>query len=250
MFMSNIYMMCIGKNTNKYTTMMTTEGVIMHNVTIYNNTYHSGVLQSKGEFDRGTWNLSRCNFENNYGGMFISDGTRASIEHSKIIGFNPLSDSLGFNVLIDEVATVVFDSCVFENNNGDHYGGGALRVDNVKHSLTITQTVFMNNNAYMGGAIMSIHTPVVALSSCIFYNNSASQDGGAVYFDYPPLSSSDSADVHVSAFNTSFILNVAGFKGGAIHSSLGVLQLEKCLLSDNSGEFGMFYYYYYYYYYY
>lgn len=51
----------------------------------------------------------------------------------------------------------------------------------IVYDVLFTGTTFENNKGFYGAAIYASNTPLT-LTSCIFRNNVASQEGGAVYF--------------------------------------------------------------------
>ncbi|MEO6130954.1 MAG: T9SS type A sorting domain-containing protein, partial [Saprospiraceae bacterium] len=75
----------------------------------------------------------------------------------------------------------VLTGCVFENNNGQNYGGG---IHNVSSSPVLTQCMFSDNIAdEFGGGGMSSLNSFPVLNGCMFENNKSFLYGGAMLND-------------------------------------------------------------------
>ncbi|ETO33798.1 adhesin-like protein [Reticulomyxa filosa] len=216
------------------------EGVTMRNVTMTRNLYPLGVLQSSGQGNKGTWDLASCYFEQNGGGIYIHDGLEVSIENSTVSNFYPLVSSSAFNIWIQDVKKVVVDGSRFENNHTPYWSGGTLRVENIAKSFLVRKSHFINSSAYIGGAILCSYVPVMELTDCVIDDNVAMAHGGAIYFDYAPVSSADTTLVRTTFSNCSFHRNQAASKGGAIYTNFGVIQLYQSQFLNNYAEFGLF----------
>ena len=116
-------------------------------------------------------------------------------------------------------------------SNLTHYGlgGGILWHDNSNRAsdITIANTVFENNSAYVGGGIAAKDTAGSLNLACVtFKDNEASTRGGAIGTDY--------FDGTISIFKSNFINNRSQ-SGGAVHrvSGSSVITFEQTYWSPN-----------------
>jgi hypothetical protein len=99
--------------------------------------------------------------------------------------------------------------CVFSNNTGGYYGGGA-------NSTIATGCTFINNEANQGGGAYK-----VTATDCTFQNNASTGEGGGLYYG--------------TATNCLFLGNIAGGSGGGLCSSTAI----GCAISGNrAGGYG------------
>ncbi|WP_168442497.1 right-handed parallel beta-helix repeat-containing protein [Pontiella desulfatans] len=99
--------------------------------------------------------------------------------------------------------------CIFRNNTGAYYGGGA-------NKTVATGCSFVDNEAYQGGGGYQ-----VAATDCTFQNNTSSGEGGGLYYG--------------TATNCLFVGNVAAGSGGGLCSSTAI----GCAISGNrAGGYG------------
>lgn len=108
-------------------------------------------------------------------------------------------------------------------------GGGA--VETWGGSVTIDDSVLLNNRAFSGGAVYVQNGGTVAVSRSTFSNNSAYDQGyygGAVF----------AKDSTLTVIDSTFSDNAA-IEGGAIWSDCDVLDVSRCTFSNNmSGSSG------------
>eukprot|EP00698_Gefionella_okellyi_P001948 TRINITY_DN1181_c0_g1_i2.p1 TRINITY_DN1181_c0_g1~~TRINITY_DN1181_c0_g1_i2.p1 ORF type:complete len:1360 (+),score=378.76 TRINITY_DN1181_c0_g1_i2:1034-5113(+) len=141
--------------------------------------------------------------------------------------------------LVNNVATVdagglmsvgsapTFVNTLFDGNSATSHGG-AMLVMLDSQSDVIDQCTFTNNQANLGGAIHVQSSGTLSLRSSMFLNNSAVQDGGAIYM---------AGNKYIT--NCTFIGNSAlGYGGAVVAASLRVLPINNCSFISNSALFG------------
>ena len=108
----------------------------------------------------------------------------------------------------DYVNGIVISRNITINGNGKTIdGSGQARIFNITtgYSVTLNGVTFINGHADYGGAIYS--DGILTMDNCIFKNNDATYDGGAIYLEAIPGTLS----------NLDFTANHAGHDGGAIY---------------------------------
>ena len=169
----------------------------------------------------GTLNISGCTFQNNYaqkgGGLSLQYIHNYSIIRSIILhcdfinntvielGGAILVESLAYYTNIDMHCIVV--ECRFINNTANLGDGGAVYVSHT--NLAIWKSFYAYNSAICGGALAAagIHSTTVNVSGCIFTNNEAYKEGGAIHIFFGKL----------FAINNDFHDNEAA-SGGALYA--------------------------------
>lgn len=103
---------------------------------------------------------------------------------------------------------IKIDNCTFEKNTG--FAGGGLAVYNgTALELSISNTVFKNNNAvFSGGAILMRDTAEVSLNNVLIENNSAGNTGGGAHFF------TDTSSSKIVMTDSTIIRNQASKTGG------------------------------------
>ena len=108
--------------------------------------------------------------------------------------------------------TITLKNMVLKDTNFLTDGGGAIKN---RATLNLINVTFINNNAYIGGAIFNQHGLLTVINST-FINNSAKNCGGAIFSNYGFYT------VDNSQFNLNYAFGnetfVKGF-GGAIHGN-------------------------------
>ncbi|MFT3784766.1 MAG: hypothetical protein QM770_01190 [Tepidisphaeraceae bacterium] len=116
--------------------------------------------------------------------------------------------------------------CTFTGNNA--VLGGAVynyEVHSTVWNINVTRTTFSNNTATAGGAIWSYDTDT-AFSYCTFSNNTATAGaGGAIYQQVMSI---------VLAENSLFFGNSASTAGGAIYSNGSIVEANNTSFQGNS----------------
>lgn len=130
--------------------------------------------------------LFDSNFENG-----ATSGGAISVEKSPIMvsvnncNFtnNTSKDGSGIYSWTDNQCIIFINNCIFNGNivNSASYGGGALSMGG-KSKYYITNSTFKNNRGIYGGAIYVAQKDIIAiLINCNIINNSATQQGSAIY---------------------------------------------------------------------
>ncbi len=123
----------------------------------------------------------------------------------------------------DENDTLTVKNCSFINSTE-----GAIHVGEGLDHIVIDDCSFIDNSADNGGAINISDTGYwrntkISITNCLFENNTASGDGGAIYIS----KSGNTKDVLIE--NCSFVNNSAESGGGAAH--IIMTNTEKCLIN-------------------
>jgi predicted outer membrane repeat protein len=225
----------------------------------------SGNLASVGGVIGGvrnfTANLTMCEFVNNTayqgGAIYLSQG-KMYIKKSKffdnqanrggVVNIDTESSLIIEECVLATNAAVVEDIAIVEQSSNSLYEqikmlnldkqfgfiighGGVIQSTGEKSSVTIVGCVFVNNTAYHDGGAISTSGTTLDIRKSEFYGNSAVT--GSVFV----INDSPSADVH----NCSFTGNTAFLLGGAILASGGILNISHSQFSYNSASFGVIY---------
>ncbi|GJM24740.1 MAG: hypothetical protein DHS20C16_11550 [Phycisphaerae bacterium] len=165
--------------------------------------------------------IDDCIFQNSVGGAIEAGGCDLIVSNSEFIGN---SAYLGGGAIFLGNSYSILPNCRFEDNDV-FGGGGAIAVSS--GSTLIEKCVMLNNESeYVGGALAARFDSNLNVYSCRFINNTAAEDGGAIWSDY-----------YGKIANSNFVGNHAGFFGGAISSSFGSLTVVNCTLYANSAVY-------------
>lgn len=183
------------------------------------------------------FNIDNCTFNN----CSSSAGGAISSEYNSVNNFtnsyftNCFVNSSGWAhggaiYLDDRVGKTYIKLCNFTNNtasSSSQYstpGGGAIYCEGCDEQLYVENSTFFNNSAYDGGAIGAWDEHGVILKYCEFYNNSASNEGGALHLDCSYMIN--------DVYGCTFINNSAKVSGGAIYIKDG--KVTNNIIIDNS----------------
>ena len=208
-----------------------------------------------------------CNFTNHPNGAISFMYANATFSNCNFI--NNTADNGGAIYLTDGHANDRFFGCTFINNTARNGHGGAIYMDcpvpyyDLRDSIFINNTaiggnggalygrnsgyhengfygfrsencIFENNLANDGGAIFLVSgyfDSTNRLEGNVFTNNTARNNGGAIYFDI--------TDVTLNVYSCSFSDNIAYENGGAIFkSSLGNFNIGGDVFTHNIAENG------------
>lgn len=208
-----------------------------------------------------------CNFTNHPNGAISFMYANATFSNCSFI--NNTADNGGAIYLTGGQANDRFFGCTFINNTARNGDGGAIYMDcpvpyyHLKDSIFINNTaiggnggalcgasgtyyedgfygfrsencIFENNLANDGGAIFLVSgyfDSANRLEGNVFTNNTARNNGGAIYFDI--------TDVTLNVYSCSFSDNIAYENGGAIFkSSLGNFNIGGDVFTHNIAENG------------
>ncbi|MBQ9064513.1 MAG: hypothetical protein IJ123_03605 [Blautia sp.] len=164
------------------------------------------------------------------GAMFTNHGTLNIADEQP--GTRIIIDGNGNNVtaaeaIISNTGTLnICNDGTIQNANCSGDGGAVYSIS----AVNITGGSLIGNNAARGGAVYTTEGNVV-LSDCIITDNTASDDGGAVY--------SESGTVNIPGSNTRISGNTAvSGNGGAIYTDSGAVNISGGSLSGNKAERG------------
>ena len=181
-----------------------------------------------------TWeeiNVANSAFINNSaddGGAIWGTGT---VENSNFIHNSAVSEYVGSAGAV--CGNIMAIGCNFTDNYAVGRGGA---MDNG----FAQNCIFINNSAYMGGAMFSWNGNIA--KNCSFINNSASGSGGATYqitvisslFSGNHANGSGGAMYYSLVADSIFKENSAQSSGGACYN----LTVSNCLFENNSGQYG------------
>ncbi|MDP8321833.1 MAG: hypothetical protein RAO94_05745, partial [Candidatus Stygibacter australis] len=124
-------------------------------------------------------------------------------------------------------------NCIVEHNGDDNNGGGLYTLN--MSTSTIENCIFRNNEADNGGGIYSYNSSVI-IDNCEFYSNEATAGkGGAICFDYR-----SEGCKHLAISRSIFYENTADDYGGAIYypgcssQTLPVLEIDFSTIANNA----------------
>ena len=196
-----------------------------------------GVVVTSGEtVIRGSY------FANNTGswggaisslGYMNTEDYTVTVMNSKFEGNNA---TFGGAIFV-ESANLIVENSTFENNKGVGVGssgtsntqGGAIVVFPDDASAEITDSTFIANSANIGGAVsLPGVTGDSVIDNCTFIDNTASADGGALYFW------TEGADVTVK--DSEFVNNTAPYGGAIENEGIGDLTVDNCIFTENTAS--------------
>jgi len=155
-------------------------------------------------------------------GRYVDHGSiAASVSSSMIQSFTDYSPYQ---------PNVTMDSCFFQDNSAP---GVAIHV--ASGLVMISKCVFEHNHAWLGGALSTadiyssdVPPPVVQVSSCSFVNNTAVDQGGAIYISNTNVTITDSSFEKNKA-----ISGAAGYLDGSDRSQETSGKFYNCTFRDN-----------------
>ena len=145
-------------------------------------------------------------------------------------------DGMDYVALVLDAAALTVEDCVFRDNGVvalDVRGAAALAVTaslfvaNSERAvrgwyggdIRVSASTFLSNSMgdAKGGALYAHHSPNVTLLNCTFANNSAANDGGAVFVDAARVDGTAAGDAHaVLVAGSTFASNRCAGDGGAV----------------------------------
>ncbi len=190
-----------------------------------NNTAHSaGAISVHGN----NTILSNNNFTNNIadsgsGGALDMSGDNASVYYSFFDNNRAASNGGAINWDGGHGSDSII-GCTFTNNdcNNTLQGGGAIfwtagEIGHIGSGGLIQDSKFINNtaNGRHGGAINWYHAKDSVINNCLFVNNTAASDGGALYTGHQT-----GGGFNLTMTNCQFYNNTAHKHGGAIANQM------------------------------
>ncbi len=142
----------------------------------------------------------------------------------KLVGDDDTQNTAGSAILNDH-ATLTLSSCVLSVNDCDAAGA----ILNFEGVLTIIDTLFDNNENTTGSAIYSYHG-TLNCTNCTFNDNFSVDEAGAIY--------ADGEDGTFTGTLTScvFTNNTASGNGGAIINDTATLSINNCTFTGNRAD--------------
>ena len=127
--------------------------------------------------------------------------------------------------------SIIGSTFVNNTGHGAGMGGGAIFWTASKDGVIgtgglIKDSIFINNTAFghHGGAIDWFHAIDSKIDNCLFINNTANSDGGALY-----TGDRKGNSLNFTIINSQFYNNTAGKHGGAIAN-----QMTSCYIYNNT----------------
>ena len=178
-----------------------------------------------------------------------NNSVNVELKNLTIINGKPSGDGAGAGLRIGNFSHISIDNCIFKNNNGTsglkEHGGGAIFIASLGQ-LAIHQTLFEDNIGVNGGAINNLLSQLTVTDS-VFRNNDTSGDragasssangyGGAIYTD-GASDNNDNQGSEIRIERSQFIGNSAAGQGGAVFSFVyrpDKVIIDQCLFQGNS----------------
>ena len=180
------------------------------------------------------------------GGLHISQGQLGIEVSNCIFQYNSAFD--GGGAYVDSDSTASFIDCVFIGNTATNDGGG-LCID-ASGGSTVDRCRFESNSATNGGGALIGNGAMLAndeafplATNCVFYNNTATGNGGGLRIvraiAWSPV---PTAPIYVGGvFGSTFVGNTAASGGsmyGGSHETSGLdqgLRVANCIVWENEG---------------
>lgn len=118
------------------------------------------------------------------GGIYVGDDCVLTITKSCASGNTSTASagSDGGGGLHIQSGTISLNEMIVENNTATQYGGGIF----IRHGYTgtrnfsLSNSIIRNNNATDGGGVYVANRYLATFTNCLFYENTASDEGGAL----------------------------------------------------------------------
>lgn len=165
-------------------------------------------------------------FPNNGGAVLTWDAGSATFTNCHFIG---QTASGGGGALFDRGGSITITDCVFEANVASRYGGGAVLASNSTEYMAVKHCEFLRNRSLVGtsphgGALAAYRA--AELTDCLFVENDAYGDGGAVNLEFP--------DAGPATVRNCIFLRNEGGQGGALSVKSGTqATIEGCRFEEN-----------------
>lgn len=180
-----------------------------------------------------TGNISSQNFDGNGGAIVFADGVSGTVKNNTFTGniASQTNTGNGGAIAIDNSSVSITDNTftgnIASNSNDDEEegSGGAIFVDDAT-GATFQRNTFTNNNAGENGVLSEgggfyNEAGTVTLFECIFENNSAENNGGAI------------ANFNLLTLQNSTVNGNTSNLGGGIYGE-GATTVENSTISNNS----------------
>ena len=181
-------------------------------------------------------------FRNNtagYGGLlFIKYPYTIQLYNSTFI-YNRAMRRDGGVIVIDGVYTTIIEytssieHCTFSSNSASNGRGGVLSISvrstyGSGASLRVSNSLFYNNSAHVGGALALQRSFATVFYMCNFTENKATAEGGAVYVD---------GGIAFQAHRCHFLNNYALRGGGAVVENGNKVIVNECSFEQNRASY-------------
>lgn len=214
-------------------------GEIKNSIFRGNKSKGFGQLYLDGREGNDYLTMTNCLFENNvaddqdpasdtYGGAFYN--WQSSFTLKNCIFRNNQADNAGalYNDGRFHTSEFVIDSCLFEDNRTNDYGGGALY--NWKSNFILSNTTFRNNYGNTAGGIYNGDSTEYEIRKCLFEENDAAFGACLVNFGQ---------GIKGLVFESQFVNNDAVTSGGAVVNGFGAdIEIINCQFDGNQARFG------------
>jgi hypothetical protein len=186
-----------------------------------------GIALRYGLLDLTNVRISDNSSQHGRGGGIILTGNGILTARQSEITAN-FADDYGGGIYL--VGSCNLENTIVSNNRTNGFGGGMYASPGayllVDFPITLTDCSIINNSATYGGGVFTTGSHVSMFNSTLG-SNSASDDGGGIYFYGGSLLKI------LTLHNSNVIHNVAGRSGGGILIPDGAAELVKSTISDN-----------------
>ena len=175
--------------------------------------------------------IENCIFRNNVaftgGGMYFSycDAVISNCQFNQNYASYAFSYGQAGGIYIGSYSSPKIFNCSFTNNNAT-YEGGALYNDS-NYELTFNNNIVSGNHSRDGGALFLDGESY--LFNNLFFNNSATWNGGSVYMDYSSFG---------EFINNTVVQNTAGTSGGGLYTFGPAPNITNSIFYSNSSPLG------------
>ena len=227
---------------------MITGGIFDHNNGIY-----GGVLYTMNAMA----DIDNCSFINNYsgyrGGTIYAESSVISITECTVS--NCMADNDGGVIALYDNSDALVIASKFSNNSAKS-NGGVVEVLQSKLKVTDSTFIFSTAKGY-GGVIHARHGAIININHCVFIENNADTNGGALDLSLNSSLSMLASSLFVNnsaqsggaisledtetsvIFKTTFQFNYAQDKGGAITVSMSSkVIITQCNFTQNTAKMG------------
>lgn len=171
----------------------------------------------------------------NKDGILLASSVKLTIRN--ITFTNALKEGNGGAICLLNGGELIIENCRFIDNNvtytneSETTNGGAIYAEGTLSTdvtSKITNCIFINNYAIGNGGAVYSKFGTGYMDNCLFENNNASHDGGAIFTE-GTTAKRDTTTIT----NCNFIKNRAMEDGGAINTKFGTYNIDNCLFDKN-----------------
>ncbi|WP_407392558.1 SpaA isopeptide-forming pilin-related protein [Methanobrevibacter sp.] len=207
---------------------------------ILDSVFRSNVVKESGGtiiLDASIYALVKnCLFEENFapsgGAIRIKSFNFEDYSHVSIVDCNFTGNNASEHAgaIFSKFGFVNITNCNFCENSASERGGAIYSKNG---TIEIFNSTFNNNSASYGGAVFSMCEENLIHDS-LFVNNTAVVNGGAFYSKYDDLENNS----NVVLFGCDFYDNSASERGGAVYSKEGTIEIFCSTFNNNSANYG------------